>query len=47
MNKRREKVDSKDEEVKWARAKVQTERVREKGGGGGTEKEARRPKEPK
>ncbi len=34
MNKQRKKVVSKDEEVKWARAKVQTERVRERRGEG-------------
>lgn len=31
MNKQREKVVSKDEEVKWARAKVQRERMRGRG----------------
>lgn len=47
MNKQREKKKavSKDEKVKWA--KVQRERVRENGGGGGTEREVRRAKEPK
>lgn len=35
MNKQREKVVSKDEEVKWARAKVQREGVRERDGGRG------------
>lgn len=37
MNKQREKVVSKDEEVKWAREKVQTERVKERKRGGGVQ----------
>lgn len=48
MNKQWEKVVSKDEEVKWARAKVLKERVRANGWGRWcTEWEVRRPKEPK
>lgn len=39
---------SEDEQVKWARAKVQRKRVSERvWGGGGAEWEVRRPKEPK